>query len=147
MVYLNVCIIYLNVFGYIYCIFVVYFNVSIIYFDAFIVCFNVFQFISMCLNVFIDIVIGISPLHSHCNVFAMHTRQYISFLLYTMTPFSTCYTTTFFFFHSRWSVPTFKQSIITFNVFTSLHILHSTFQVVTGCTEHSKVQIIIYYYK
>jgi hypothetical protein len=31
------------------------------------------------LNVFINIVIGISPSHSHCNVFAMHTHLYIFF--------------------------------------------------------------------
>jgi hypothetical protein len=27
----------------------------------------------MCLNVFINIVVGISPSHSHCNFFVMHT--------------------------------------------------------------------------
>jgi hypothetical protein len=52
----------------------------------------------MCLNVFLDIVIGISPSHSHCNVFAMHTHLHIFFSLYTMIPFPTCYTTTFLFF-------------------------------------------------
>jgi hypothetical protein len=98
MVYLNVCIAYLNVFECNYNIFVVYFNVSIIYINAFIICFNVFHCISMCLNVFINIVIGISPLHSHCNVFVMHTHLQIIFSLYTMTPFPTCYTITFLFF-------------------------------------------------
>jgi hypothetical protein len=33
----------------------------------------------MCFNVFLDIVIGISPLHSHCKVFAMHTHLHIFF--------------------------------------------------------------------
>jgi hypothetical protein len=51
-----------DVFECTYSIFVVYFNVSIIYFNAFILCFNVFQCIPMCLNVFINIVIEISPL-------------------------------------------------------------------------------------
>jgi hypothetical protein len=79
----------------------------------------------MYFNVFIDIVIGISPSHSHCNVFAMHTDLHIFFSLYIMTPFPTCYTTTFLFFHSRWSIPTFIQSILTFHVYTSLYIPHS----------------------
>jgi hypothetical protein len=65
---------YLNVFECIYSIFMVYFNVFIIYLNAFIVCFNVFHCISMCLNVFIDIVIGILPSHSHCD-----TPTYTSF--------------------------------------------------------------------
>jgi hypothetical protein len=85
MVYLNVCIVYLNVFECTYNKFVVYFNVSIIYFNAFKVCFNVFQCIYRHCN-------WISPSHSHCNVFAMHTHIHIYFSLYTMTPFPTCYT-------------------------------------------------------
>jgi hypothetical protein len=62
--YLNVFIVYLNVFECTYKIFMLYFN-------AFIVCFDVFHCISMCLS--IDIVIGILPSHFHCNVFTMHT--------------------------------------------------------------------------
>jgi hypothetical protein len=84
----------------------------------------------------------ILPSLSHCNVFAMHTYLHIFFSLYTMTPFPTCYTTTFFFFHFRWSIPTFIQSILTFHVYTSPHIPHSTFYVITGCAEHSGAQVI-----
>jgi hypothetical protein len=117
MVYLNLCIVYLNVFECTYNIFVVYFNVPIIYFNAFIVClmyFNVFECIYRHYN-------WISPLLSHCNVFAMYTHLYIFFSLYTMTPFPTCYTTTFLFFHSRWSmsihhptfhIPCFMSSLV-----------------------------------
>jgi hypothetical protein len=104
--------------------------------------YKMFQCISMCLNVFLDIVIGISPSHSHCNIFAMHILH-IFFSLYTMTPFPTCYTTTLLFFHSRWSIQTFIQSILTFHVYTSFHIPHSTFYVVTGCAEHSGAQVFI----
>jgi hypothetical protein len=73
--------------------------------------YSMFQCISMCLNVFIDILIGILLSCSHCNVFAMHTHIHIFFSLYTMTPFPTCSTTTLFFVHSHWSVPTFIQSM------------------------------------
>jgi hypothetical protein len=77
----------------------VYFNIFIIYFYAFIICFNVFHCIWMYLNVFINIVIGILPSHSHCNVFTMYTHLYIFISLYTMTSFPTCYTITLSFFH------------------------------------------------
>jgi hypothetical protein len=87
----------------------------------------------MCLNVFIDIIIGILPSHSHCNVFTMHTLLQIFFSLYTMTPFGpfqTCYTTTLFLFHSHWSVPTFIQSMKKLYInfyFMSIH--HPTFHI------------------
>jgi hypothetical protein len=122
MVYLNVCIVYLNVFECTYNIFVVYFNVSIVYFNAFIVWFNVFKCIYQHCN-------WISPSLSHCNVFAMHTHLHIFFSFYTMTPFPTCYTTTFLFFHFCWSIPTFIQSILTFHNYIPLHIPHSTFHI------------------
>jgi hypothetical protein len=136
---------YLNVFECIYSILMVHFNVFIIHLNAFIVCFNVFHCISMCLNVFNDIVIGILPSHSHCNVFTMHTHLHIFFPLYTMTPFLACYTTTLFFFHSHWFVPTFIQSM------KKLHIIHhptflvphATFHVITVCAEHSGAQVFI----
>ena len=54
----------------------------------------------------------------------MHTHLHIFFSLYTMIPFPTNYTTTFLFFHSRWSIPTSIQSILTFHVYTSPHIPH-----------------------
>jgi hypothetical protein len=94
--------------------------------------YSLFQCISMCLNVFINIVI---EFHHHFLI--------VTFLpcLYTMISFPTCYTTTFLFFHSRWSIPTFIQSILTFHVQTSPHIPHSTFYVITGCAEHSGAQV------
>jgi hypothetical protein len=140
MVYLNVCIVYLNVFECTYNIFMVYFNVPIIYFNAFIVCFNVFQ----CVWMYLSTLYWISPSLSHCNVFAMHTHLQVFFSLYTMTPFPTCYTTTFLFFHSRWYIPTFIQSTLTFHVYTSPHIPHSTFYVVSGCAEQSGAQVPYY---
>jgi hypothetical protein len=132
-----------------YSIFMVYFNVFIIYFNAFIVCFNVFYYISMCLNVFIDIIIGILPSHSHCNVLPC-------------TP-----TYTFFFHSTQWflsqhAIPLhyfFSISIDLFQLsynlwkylqinpyFTSIHhptfhVPHSRFHVVTSCAEHSKAQV------
>jgi hypothetical protein len=98
--------------------------------------FNVFECIYRHCN-------WILPSLSHCNVFAMHTHLHIFFSLYTMTPFPTCYTTTFFFFHSCWSILTFIQSILIFHVYTSPHIPHSTFYVVTDCAEHSGAQVVI----
>jgi hypothetical protein len=94
--------------------------------------FNVFECIYRHCN-------WISPSHSHCSVFAMHTHLHICFSLYTMTPFPTCYTTTFLFFHAHWPIPTFIQSILTFHVYTITP--HSTFHVVTGCAEHSGAQV------
>jgi hypothetical protein len=161
--YLNVfeCI-YIYIYGVFECIYnilMVYFNLFIIYLNAFIVCFNVFHCISMCLNVFIYIIIGILSSHSHCNVFTMHTHLHIFFSLYTMTPFRTCFTTALFFFHSHWSVPTFIQFMKklhinsyfmsihhpTFHVLHStFHILRSTFHVVSGCAKHSGAQVCIF---
>jgi hypothetical protein len=86
----------------------------------------------------------ISPSLSHCNVFAVHIHLHIFVSLYTMTPFPTCYTTTFLFFHSCWSIPIFIQSILTCHVYTSPHIPYSTFYVVTGCMEHSGAQVLIF---
>jgi hypothetical protein len=128
---------YLNVFECTYNILVVYFNVPIIYFNAFIVCFNfnVFECIYRHCN-------WISPSLSHCNVFAMHTHLHIFFSLYTMTPFPTCYTTTFIFFHSRWSIPTFIQSTLTFHIYTSPHIPHSMSSLVARSIAEPKFKFI-----
>jgi hypothetical protein len=68
---------------------------------------KVFEYLSVYLNVFIDIIIGISPSHFHCNVFAIYTHLYICFLLSTMTPFPTCFTTTLF---SHVSIDPFQLS-------------------------------------
>jgi hypothetical protein len=104
--------------------------------------YSMFQCISMCLNVFINIVI---EFHHHTLIvtFLPCTPTY-TFVFYskTMTPFPTCYTTTFHFFHAHWSIPTFIQSIFTFHIYTSPHIPHSTFHVVIGCAEHRGAQVI-----
>jgi hypothetical protein len=99
MVYLNICIVYLNVFECTYSISVVYFNVSIICLNAFIVCFNVF----------IDIVIGILPSHFDCNVFAMHTHLHV-------------------FFHSRQSLP--SQHAIPLHSFFTFPLICSNFHTI-----------------
>jgi hypothetical protein len=94
---------------------------------------SMFQCISMYLNVFINIVIGISPSQSHCSVFATHTHLDMFFSLYTMTPFTTCYTTTILFFHFHWSIPTFIQSMKKLHInpyFSRLYITpHSMFHI------------------
>jgi hypothetical protein len=143
-VYVNVFIVYLCIYN----IFIVYFNVFIIFLNAFIICFNVFHCISMCLNVFINIVIGILPLHSHCNVFTMHTHLYIFFSLYTMTSFPTCYTTTLFFSISinpfQLSYNLWKNYI---SILTSCSYItpHYMFHVLTGCVKHSGAQVSMAY--
>jgi hypothetical protein len=128
----------MDVFECIYTIFMVYFNV-------FIVCFNVFHYVWKYLSIFIDIVIGISPSYSHCNVFAIHTHLHICISLSTLTTFLTCYTSTLF---SPISIDLFQLSynlcyisILTFHVYTSPHIPHPTFHVITGCAEHSGAQV------
>jgi hypothetical protein len=85
-----------------------------------------FQYISMCLNVFIDIAIGISPSHTHCNVFAMHIHIHnFFFTLYNDSPPNMLYYYTFFFlpfplirsnFHTIYEKITY-QSLL----FTSIH--------------------------
>jgi hypothetical protein len=117
----SIFMVYLSVFEYICYIFMVYFNVFIIYLNAFIVCFNVFHYISMYMNVFIDIPIGILPLYCHCNVFTMHIHLRICFSLYTMTSFPTCYTTTLLFF-----IQSIKKLHIN-HYFMSVH--HPTFHI------------------
>jgi hypothetical protein len=113
-VYLNLFIVYMNVFQCIYNIFMVYFNV-------FIVDFNVFLCVWKYLNVFINIVIGISPSYFHSNVFAMCTLVHIHFSLSTMTTFLTCYTTTFFssipidLFQLSYNLWKYYISILTFS--------------------------------
>jgi hypothetical protein len=57
---------------------------------------KVFECLSIYLNVFTNIIIGISPSNFHYIVFAMCIHLYICFSLSTMTPFPTCFTTTLF---------------------------------------------------
>jgi hypothetical protein len=99
--------------------------------------YSMFQCISMCLNVFINTVI---EFHHHFLIVTFLPCIHIYFSLYTMASSPTCYTSTFLFSHSGWSIPTFIQSILTFHVHTSPP--HSTFYVVTSCTEHSGAQVI-----
>jgi hypothetical protein len=135
---------YLNVFECIY-------NVCMVYFNVFIVCFNVLQCISMrlkYLNIFIDIVIGISTLYSNCNVFAMRTYIHICFSLSTMTTFLTCYTTILFspipidLFQLSYNLWKNDISILTFHVYrlyTSPHIPHSMSSLVVRSTTEPKL--------
>jgi hypothetical protein len=99
-----------------------------------------FQCISMCLNVFIDIVIGISASHFHCNVFAMHTHLHILFFtLYNDSLLNMLYHYTLFFpfplicsnFHTIFKRITY-QSLL----FTSIH--HPTFYI-----PHSMLLLVV----
>jgi hypothetical protein len=47
-------------------------------------------------NIVINIIIGILPLNSHDNIFAMHTYLHVCFLLSKVVPFPTCSTSTLF---------------------------------------------------
>jgi hypothetical protein len=91
-----------------------------------------FQCISMCFNVFIDIVIGISPSHSHCNVFAMACTSTYTFF-FTLhndsLPNMLYYYTLFFPFPLICSnLHTIYEKITCqYLFFTSTH--HPTFQV------------------
>jgi hypothetical protein len=94
-----------------------------------------FECIWMYLDVFIDIIIRISPSYSHCNVFAMRTYVHICFSLPTMTTFLTCYTTTLFspipidLFQLSYNLWKNYISILTFHIYTSPHIPHPTFYI------------------
>jgi hypothetical protein len=95
--YLNVLIVYFNVFQCISNVFIVcLWCIFTKYFNEFIVHLNVVKFISMYFNVFSNVVIGILPSHSHYNNFAMRIYLHICFSLSTMTSFLTCSSTTFF---------------------------------------------------
>jgi hypothetical protein len=127
-----------NIFECTYNIFVVYFNMPIIYFNAFIVFFmyfNMFECIYQHCN-------WISPSLSHCNIFAMHTHLQIFFSLYTLTPFLTCYTTIFLFFHFCWSIPTFIHSVLTFHIYTSPNIPHSMSSLVARSVVEPKLLLL-----
>jgi hypothetical protein len=52
---------------------------------------DVFQYIWTSFNVFNDTIIEISPSHSHFNVFAIRTYQYICFSISIITLFPTCF--------------------------------------------------------
>jgi hypothetical protein len=124
-----------GVFECIYGVFECIYSIFMVYFNVFIICFNVFQCIKKNLNVFINIVIGISPLHSHCNVITMHTHIRICFSLSTMITFLTCYTTTFFspIFIDLFQFIQFMKRLHINLYFSRLYITpHSIFHVVTS---------------
>jgi hypothetical protein len=106
--------------------------------------FNVFEYISVYSNVFTNIVIGNSPLHSNYNTVTMRTHMYICFPLSTMTPFPTYFTTTLFFsftlifsnFHTIYVKITYQ--IFNFHFKTSPHILHSIINILNL---HSKLSL------
>jgi hypothetical protein len=108
-----------------------------------------FQCISMCLNVFLDIVIGISPSHSHCNIFAMHTHLHFLFILHNDSLPNMLYHYIFIFpfplissnFHTIYEKNSYQFLLFTFIHHHTFHVPHSTFHVVTGCAEHSKAQV------
>jgi hypothetical protein len=78
----------------------------------------------MCLNVFIDNVIGILPSHSHCNVFAMHTHLHFFFHSIQWLPSQHAIP-----LHSFFSilVDSFQLSYNLSLLFTSIH--HPTFHI------------------
>jgi hypothetical protein len=138
--HLNVFRVYLNVFE---CIHSVFEYISVYLqciYGVFECMYNVFECIWMYLwyicGVFQSFYNWISPWsYLHCNIFATHTHLHICFSFYTMTPFPTCYAITFLYFHAHWSIPIFIQSILTFHIYTSPYIPHSTFHVVTSCVQ------------
>jgi hypothetical protein len=122
----------------------VYFNVFIRYLNEFIMHLNILEFISMYFNVFLNIVIGISPLYCHYNNFSMCIHLHICFLLSTMTSFSTCSTTTLF---SLVPIDPFKLHVahksITYQFLLFTFIHYPTFHIVTSCAVHSGAQVFL----
>jgi hypothetical protein len=117
------------------------------YLKVFEVCLNVFECIYGVLNVVTNIVIRISPSHSHYKVFAMCTHLYICFSLSIMTPFSNMLYHYPLFSHFHWSIPTFIQSIKILHInsyFSCLYITsHSTFLVVRSIAEPKLIFIAL----
>jgi hypothetical protein len=109
--------------------------------------------ISMCLNVFIDIVIGILPSYSHCNVLTMYTQLHFFFTLHNDSLPSMLYHYIIIFpfplihsnFHTIYEKITY-QSLL--HIYTSphiphstIHIPHSTFQVPHSMLSHTSPHI------
>jgi hypothetical protein len=124
--------------------FIVYMNGLKCIYSIFMVNFNVFQCIWKYLNVFINIVIGILPSCSHCNVFAMSTDAHIYFSLSKRMTSLTWYTTTLF---SPIPIDLFQLSyklwknyiwILTFHIYITLHISHSMSSLVAQSTAEPK---------
>jgi hypothetical protein len=104
---------------------------------------KVFEYNSMFSKLFIDIIIGISPSHSHYNVFPTHPPTHLLFTIRNLPNMLYHY---ILFSNFHWSIPTFIQFMKTLHTnfyFSHLYITpHSTFHVVTACAEHSETQVI-----
>ena len=116
---------------YIYGVFQCLFNIFQCIYSMFLMYFNVFECIYWNYNWNFTITFS---LWRFCHA---HPPTHL-FSLYTMTPFPTCYTNTFLFFQSHWSVSTFIQSILTFHVYTSIHIPHFMSSLVAQSTMEPK---------
>jgi hypothetical protein len=121
-------------------------------YSEFIIYFNVFQCISMYLNVFNYIIIEISLSHFHYNDLAMNTHLHIFFFtIYNDSLSEMLYHYTLFS-RSHWFIPTFIQSLKILHTsyyFSPLYIIpQSIFHVVIGCVEHSGAQpiFLIFYW-
>jgi hypothetical protein len=133
--YLNVFIVNLKVFEWTYNIFMVYFQCA---YNMFQCIYRMFQCISMYLDVFIDIVIGISPSRSHCNVFAMRTHIYIFFHSTQWLPSQHAIPLHFFFpfpltrsiFHTTYEKFTYQSLLFMFIHYSTFHIPHSMLSLV-----------------
>jgi hypothetical protein len=134
---------------YILNVFLVYLSTYSIYLKVFQCIYSMFQCISMCLNVFINIVIGISPSHFHCNVFAMHTHLHIFFHFIHWLPSLHAIQLHFFFpfslirssFHTIYEKVTYQSLHFTFIHHPTFHILHSMSSLVTQSIVESKLHI------
>jgi hypothetical protein len=178
-VYLNVFIVYSNVFECTYSIFIVYFNVSIMYFNVFqciwkylsvfkcilnvfrvhlnvfivyigvfqcvyniLQCiYSMFQCISMCLNEFINIVI---EFHHHIliGMFLPCTPTY-TFVFHSIQWLPSQHAIPLHSFFSM-PIPTFIQSILTFHIYTSSHILHSMSSLVARSIAEPKFFFLLW---
>jgi hypothetical protein len=159
--YLNVFRVYLNVFECTYSIFMVMmylnviiiyswyiFNVTIIYFNALIVCLNVFQCVWMYLSILylefyhhILIVTFLPCTPTYSFFFILH-NDFLPNMLYhhiIIFPFPLIRSN----FHTIYEKITY-QSLL--HVYTSPHIPHSTFHIVTSGVEHSGAQISFIYF-
>jgi hypothetical protein len=123
-------------------VFMVYFNIFIV--NTFKCIYSVFQFIYNVFNVFTDIVIVISPPHSHFNVYAMCTYLHICFSLSMMIPFPTCFTS-ILFFPFPLVRSNFHLKVLYFNSYSSrLYVIpHSTLSLIAWNTIEPRFLIFL----
>ena len=103
----------------------------------------------MCLNVFIDILIGISPLHPHSNVFAMHIHLHngsFSNMLYHYTLFLP-FPLINFNFHTIYEKITYQSLLFTFidSIHPTFHVPHSMSSLVTQSIAKPKYFINLFF--